>query len=67
MGFKNLGKSFCERELLPFFSSEKQRESFFLKRSKRERERERERESAEEREIEEKKIFFIQPADYLNR
>ena len=45
---KYLGRSFCERELRrfyasPSFSDEKQRESFFLKRSKRETEWRRKR------------------------
>ena len=54
LGFKNVGRSFCERELgqfcaSPLFSDEKQSESFFWKRTEREREREREKRRKEKK------------------
>ena len=58
---KNVGRSFCERELgqfcaSPLFSDEKQSEEFFLKENpERERERGRKRNGGKR-----KKLFFIQ-------
>ena len=65
-GSKYLGRSFCERELRQLcasllFSNEKQRESFFLKRSKREMEWRRKRKEGK------RKRYFFNSTDIILR